>query len=220
MKIVGQTAVSNFDRLDITLPSLYENCDEIYIRFDRNVGTDSDLEKVKKHCGDKLKSVLFSDTVWNKNNWREEMVRMLDDVKPDIVISLDQDETFETKIKDEIEDFYNSKCKVGMFAYSMPMPTEENVIILNGKSYPLHRHCKLYKWQEKITFKPYVGYAIPTTLYNSSPYYNFKTKVSHYCFYSRKYRVEKAKRIYKYYPKDLERYYGIKYENIEDYFGR
>jgi hypothetical protein len=219
MKVVGQMAVSNFDRLDITLSNLYNQCDEIYIRFDKNIGSDLDFDKIKKYCGDKLKNVLFSNTVWNKSNWREEMIRMLDDVKPDIVISLDQDEAFEVNIKDELNLFYKSKSDVGMFAYYMPMPTEENLTILKGKSYPLHRHCKVFKWKENITFKPYVGYAIPTNYYNKNSYYNFKTKILHYCFYSKKYRIEKAKRIYKYYPKDLERYYGIKYEDIENYFG-
>jgi hypothetical protein len=72
------------------------------------------------------------------------------------------------------------------------MPTDDGRDIpeLNGKPYPSMPHCKGYKWQEGVTYNPYVGRAIPTN-YFGHPEYISKAKILHYCMFTKELEEKK-----------------------------
>lgn len=128
---------------------------------------------------------------WNSWNWRESLLRLLDDKKPDIVIQLDQDEQFQDGIMDEIKQFYKSDKVCMMFDYRMVTDDGREV-----EKYPSLRHCKVFKWKEGLTFYPYAGLALPTQYANTliemkDKYWLANTKILHYCFYTPEMEREK-----------------------------
>jgi len=203
MKIVGQIAVSKFPMFENTLRKLSENVDEIYLRFDNNNGDKSLLKNLDSISNNKVKDILYSNQVWDTSSWREEMLRMLDSVKPNLVLSVDQDEIFEDSIKTEMLDFYNSDKLGMMFSYIEPMPTDDGSIILGGKAYPLHPHMKAYKWKPGLTYLPYYGNAKIRSYSSPRDWYMAKTKIYHYSLYKKEWRVEKESFI--------KKFWGISY---------
>lgn len=188
MKIVGQMTLCNFPLWEKCLSSLSFYVDELYLRFDTLRGDLKILEMLRKTNNCKIKKILESNVFWNKFNWREEMIRMLDDVKPDIVISIDEDEEFEDTIKDEITEFYKSDKVAMMIDYVDPMPTEDKVIV---PKYPGKPHMKLYKWKSGLTYVPYRSFARVTNYCDSSYYWFSKTRLLHYCYFNESIRAMK-----------------------------
>jgi len=197
-KIVGQMAVSDFPLITKTLPELCKHCDEVYIRFDKTNGDRNILNQIPNLCGDKLKQIIISDTPWDKSTWREEMLHMLRYSKADVVLSIDQDEIYTGDLGKDIHTFSYSDKNYAMFMYDK-MPTEDNMVLFDGNTYPLLPHCKMFKWRNELTFTPYKNFAVPTN-YVSEPYYIPETKIAHYAFYNRSDRLSKINNIIKYYP--------------------
>lgn len=197
MLIVGQMALggilnssyaSRFPLWRECLENLLLYCDEVYLRVDVNT-SDFTYEELEDVCKDKLKDVLFSDTKWNRWNWREEMLRMLDNVNPDVVLTLDQDEQFEdTLLRDIRRLVKHPNKKALMFSYYDPMPTEDNVKTL---VYPHVPHMKAYKWQKGLTYRRY-RYSAKVTNYKLGRYWLMAySKIRHYCFYTKALRLGK-----------------------------
>ena len=185
MKVVGQMAIYNFPLWEKCLLSLSSKVDELYLRFDTLRGNVEILEKIKKSNNPKIKNILESNVFWNKFNWREEMIRMLDDVKPDIVIVIDEDEAFEESIKDEIIDFYKSDKLAMMVDYAVPMPTDDKSLV---SKYPGKSHMKVYKWKPGLTYVPYRSFARVTNYCDPSYYWFSKSKLLHYCYFNKEIR--------------------------------
>ena len=91
MVIVGQMALHKFPMWDKSLCALSDIVDVLYLRFDGLGGNYDMLPRLSALCGNKLKHVLISYLPWDDSNWREEMIRMLDHVKPDLVLTIDDD---------------------------------------------------------------------------------------------------------------------------------
>lgn len=216
MKIIGQMAISDFSMIEMTLTSLCYNCDEVYIRVDGNKVPSAKIPQIKSY-NNKIKDVLISKTPWNKYTWREEMIRMLDAVTPDIVLSLDEDETLSTSLTTELSDFLQSNKKFGMFSYHKPLPTLDGAVLFNGRSYPLAQHCKIFRWEPGLKFIPYIGYCIPTNFKGLQGYMFRKIEIMHYCFYNPSERIDKILKTQQFYPKYFSRY-GVTIDNIENYF--
>ncbi len=210
MKIVGQMAISDFPLWEQSLQNLCKYSQEIYIRFDGIKGNRSFLPKIVEICGEKLKNLLISNTPWDKWMWREEMLRMLDNIpqKPDIVLQLDQDEMFDDFLQSDIEVFKHIPQEFAMFIYHS-LPTEDNITLFEGNPYPLLPHCKMYKWKKGLTFKNYKGFCLPSIFYKQ-PYYIPKAHLYHYCFYKKEDRFKKINVINSYYPDIFNKIYEIK----------
>jgi hypothetical protein len=190
--------VCRFPLFNNTIKKLSENVDEIYLRFDDINGDKSIIDNIDEVSKSKIKGILYSKTRWDTFTWREEMLRMLDDVKPDLVLSVDQDEIFEDTIKTEMMDFYKSDKLGMMFNYVSPMPTDDGSIILGGKPYPLHPHMKAYKWKPDLTYLPYCGNAKIRKYSGSRDWYMAKTKILHYSMYRKEWQVQKESFIKKF----------------------
>lgn len=188
--IVGQMALFRFPFWESTLCDLMKYVDTLYLRFDGLLGDREILNNLDRVCGDKLKDVYISKTPWNTWMWREEMIRMLDSVKPEIVICPDEDEIFGKGIIRDIEELKRSKHRQMAFAYQYPMPSEDN-FIYKDKPLPSKPHVKMYKWEKGLTFIPYIGRARITNY--GKEYVLGKSKMLHYCFWNKEIRKLKLR---------------------------
>jgi len=188
--IVGQIALFRFPLWEDMLRDLMKYVDALYLRFDGLLGDREILNNLDHVCGDKLKDVYVSKKRWNGWIWREEMIRMLDVVKPEMVMCPDEDEMFDKNIIKDIEVFKQRKDKQMAFVYKYPMPTEGR-IVYGHKPLPSKAHVKLYKWKKGLTYFPYLGRARITNY--GKKYILGKAEMLHYCYYTEEMRNSKLR---------------------------
>jgi hypothetical protein len=188
-------AVADFplDLLALSVASLCRTCDFIHVRLDNRQSVDP----VWFQQYPKVTRVFRGSEDWNRSNWREDLARSLDDVRPDIVLTPDQDEVFEDSIDQELLEFWTSPKRIMLFKYLGPMPTCDGRLVLNGGTYPKTAHALGWKWQEGIGYHPYCGLAQPTQLAapEGIPWqWHARTRVKHYCMWTTE--MEAAKRVW------------------------
>jgi hypothetical protein len=189
MKIIGLVAVSRFplELLKITFDSLSNQCEEIHVRLDPTNHVDPGFFSIYDRI-----TLIRGLEEWNRYNWREELIRSVDDKRPDIVLTPDQDEVFEPSLSGELVEFWSSQSQAIMFEYSRPMPTDDGRIILNGNSYPKLPHMLGFKWKPRLTYVPYCGLCQPTQYANGQvPVWKARSRVSHYCMFTQE--MERSK---------------------------
>lgn len=187
MLIAGLMAISDFPLATQMLADLASRVDILCIRFDTITGA----QAIWHRC---LSAIAFQDRVyvlrskkpWNRWNWREDLIRMLDNIKPDFVLFPDSDETFGPDFEDDFLVFQNSGWDMMMFDYEMI--TEDNRLV---RKYPGARHCKAFRWQPGITYIPYTGYARPNFPDGANGLrqgrgFHAQSRIQHYCFFTRK----------------------------------
>ncbi len=188
MKVVATVALCNFPLWKMCMEKLRTQVDEIYVRVD---GTQAN--KLDELLDSKLAdSVMVSDQKWNRWNWREEMLRMVDNAKADIVLIPDQDEMFDDTIAADLQAFEKSGKDLMMFRFTNPTDDGRVIPELNGKSYPSLPHCTGFRWMPSLTYHPYAGLCIPTNYANKPDNrYNASTIVKHYCMWTKELEEEK-----------------------------
>ena len=186
--IVGLMAVCRFPFYEQCLRDLLRRVHKVYLRFDGIVGDKRILEKLPDICGSQLGGIFVSSSKWNAFIWREELIRMLDDVKPDLVLFPDEDEMFEDAIDVDIKRLMKSGRMQMAFNYKYPAPT------IDGwkwyKAYPQNSHVKMFKWREGLTYIPYKKRARLSN-YHKFDYKRGISKILHYCFYTPELRKNK-----------------------------
>ncbi len=193
MKVVALVAISNFPFWEMCLSKLAEQVDEIYVRRNQDDRSDTLIEvptrkQISEVCNGKLKGCMTTNEEWSRWKWREDLLRMLDEENPQIVLTPDQDEIYEDRIVDELISFWNSDKDMMFFNYFAPMPTDDGRDIpeLKGKPYPSLPHCGAFKWRAGLSFHPYCGLKQPTQYANiPNNRYNAVTKIKHYCMYTK-----------------------------------
>lgn len=202
MKKVSILQVCDFKLWEKCFLSLSKLVDEFYIRVDRNNTSKEIREYLKGHP--KVKCIIEGDYHPRKFIWREELLRLLDDVQPDIVCSLDIDEIFEDSIYEELVEFCGSDKKAMMFKY-LPCPSESGGSTI---VYPLDPHMKIFKWNAGLSYTRYKKRG-QITEYANNPklLWNASTKINHYCMWTEEMREAKYKFIQKYYGKNCLRGY-------------
>jgi hypothetical protein len=168
------------------LASLRDLSDALYLRFDMHTGTQEMLEALPGICGDKLKDVYVDNRKWNRWNWREVMIRMLDAVCPDVVLCPDQDEKFGEGIHRDLLLLSMVPRKALVFDYEMR--TEDGAAV---PKYPRRPHMKAYKWEPGITYIPYRGFANVSN-FGKRTRMLAESKIQHFCFWSRELRIERG----------------------------
>lgn len=195
MKIAAIIAMSSFPLWKDRFTALQKIAPEIYIRFDGINGDPEilrellEMQKVKENG---IMEIKVAQEPWNPPHWREDCLRMLDEVKPDIVIALDEDEEFEEGAMEEITNFANSD-KLGMMFSYHPLVTNDGRVVNDDEPYPSEPHMKVFKWKPDISYWPYHGNAIIGRYVNPEFHWRAKSKLYHYCCYTRS--MEKAKRF-------------------------
>lgn len=190
-KVAGIVAINDFPMAPRMIRELKKLVDILVLRFDEvNGDTDIWLQCIEAASGTKL-ITFTSDIKWNRWNWREELLRELDDEKPDIILSPDEDETFHEDFLIDLKKFMVSSDDIMMFSYKMITDDGRHVM-----KYPNPRHCKAYKWVEGIGYKPYKYCAKPTLPGDREPVrYIAEYPMLHYCFYTKE--LEESKVLHK-----------------------
>jgi hypothetical protein len=207
--IVGQMSLAGFPMWEMCLYELSKHCDELYLRIDLNkCDSKITIDDYNKICNGKVKKILKIKEPFHKWHFRQQLIEMLKDIKPNIVISIDEDEKLDNTVDDEIKQFSLSDKKCMMISYN-PMPTKTGKVILNGKPYPLYPHCKVLKWQKDLNYNNYHGNALPPMYHNKKYWWISKTKITHYCFYDENWYENKVKNMKIYSIKGyFKTYYG------------
>lgn len=167
------------------LVDLSTRVEALYLRFDTRTGDSEILKCLDRVCGPKLKDVKKSSAVWTPSNWREDLLRMLDGVKPQIVLFPDQDEHFDEYFSWELKEFVRSKRGGMMMSYHSPMPTDDGSVVEDGEPYPPKPHMKVFKWKPNLSYENYRGFARVHQYEESETWYMAtRSKIWHYCYYT------------------------------------
>jgi len=185
VKTVAIVALQNFPLWKMCMEKLREQVDEIYVRVDMT-GPNKLEELLDSGLADKI---IKSQTPWNRWNFRNELLEMI--TGADIVLSPDQDEVFEDTLRAELTEFYKSDKQTFVCGFITPTCDGRQIPELNGKPYPSMPHCMGFKWRPGVTYYPYEGLCFPTG-FQRLPRYEAKTKVIHYCMWTRE--LEEAKK--------------------------
>ena len=132
----------------------------------------------------------------NRERFRETAMRMLDEVRPDLVLFPDEDESFpepELLAEDLLRFHRSKKRQLGFrrinFWDSMETVRSDRWTVPNAP------HARIFKWQPGLTYFPYIGY-------NRISSYGKKlmaarTAMKHYAFMTREEREWRYKILFK-----------------------
>ena len=144
------------------LMSLDEYVDGIYV----NLNNPTPICKKIIEGWPSVKKIIYTTNEgrWNQGVQRDNTIRMLDEVKPDIVLFPDSDETLPKNFDIILKDFIDSGINTLWFGliYYWNHP---NVARRDGRWKAIH-HVRGYRWKPGITYIPYAGYTNPTTFIN------------------------------------------------------
>ena len=190
--VAGIMSVSWFPLSPEFVTDLARQVDHLVLWFDlpKDKGGAGD-PKIFSAVRERLKEVncsveiIESPVKWSQWRWREDLIRALDKVKPEYVITLDSDEQLSPEFYEEFEKFKKDK-------YSTIFMSSPEMITADGREVettPTCMHCKAFKWYPGITYKDYGGYAIPNLPVRPVPDYHInsfqaKSKYRHYCYYT------------------------------------
>ncbi|MDY7035068.1 MAG: hypothetical protein SV375_02725 [Thermodesulfobacteriota bacterium] len=189
--ITGLMAISDFVFSAEFVEDLARRVSTICLRFDKLNGNQEVWEKTLDTLyGSRIKpNTIVSNQSWNRWNWREELLRMLDPIQPGYVLFLDSDEKYDSNFDDDFTCFQEKGADIMMFDYEMITEDGRQV-----RKYPGARHCKAFRWTQGISYIPYQGYAKPN-FPNDEIVFLAKSKIQHYCFFTKK--MEKTKLLHK-----------------------
>jgi len=195
MRVAGLMAISDFSMATTMVADLAQYCDTLVLRFDKITGCKQLYKECVASIPPTVKDVIGvrGREKWNRWNWREQLVRALDPVKPDVVLFPDSDERYGEGFAGELSAFMDSQRHMMMFDYEMVVDNPGRKV----RKYPGARHCKAFKWIPNIGYRPYKGYARPTWPGKGCMAWLADTKIHHYCFYTPEMEAEKLNNLHK-----------------------
>lgn len=198
-KIVCCVQVHNDDEsIDILLEDIRRYTTHLYVNL--NDATPHIVDAIQD-CPI-VRKVLFTenkDGKWIQGLQRDNTIRMLDDVKPDIVLFPDSDEVYPENLMEQLKKFWEDENKKTFWFRLLYMWNDEQHFRNDGKWKCIH-HVRAFKWQPKITYLPYKGYACPTT-FGKLPRdtkFHSDTPIKHYGYMTEEQRKRKWERDGKY----------------------
>ena len=109
----------------------------------------------------------LSDQPFHGGHWLEEMIRRLDDVRPDIVVECEADAAMEWggPWEDDLLRFWESDKEILLTRTKTMCPgIDKNNMCDDGRyvpEFPVCEHCRAYKWKEGITYHGGKGFCVP-----------------------------------------------------------
>ncbi len=189
---VGLMAISDFPMAPENVKDLCQYVDRMVLRFDLLKGNREIFNRCLKACT-KPTVITESKKKWNRNNWREELIRVSNGLKPTYLFFIDSDERYNSPrgeaFSKDFEEFKKSGKDYMFFGYDM--------VTDDGRFTPIHppaRHCKVIKWVPDLTYFPYKGNAIPTFPYEPKRF-NAQSKILHFDFYTKEMQKKKLTAI-------------------------
>ena len=181
MRVAAIVAMSNFPYWWHTIKCLSRQIDDLYVRYDSTCGDPEILRFIDDVSGGKLKALVVATDPWRCPEWREEGLRMLDDVPPelipDIVLAPDQDEVFGDGLAEDLNRLMVSKESGLMFSYE-PLESDDGRLINRGIPYPPDPHMKAFKYKRGLSYFPYHGDARIGVYHND--WIMAQSKIKHY----------------------------------------
>lgn len=179
------------DYCQLVLDDLSKYTDEIYVNLNEPT------KKIEKIVKGYLRVVKIIETKnnggWKQKIQRENTIRMLDNVKPDIVLWPDSDETFPPDMWKILEDFWKSEHKNLWFHmwYLWDSPKK----VRRDHLFKSMCHVRAFKWQAGLTYLPQCGYgAKPANLPSKGYQFHSPKPVMHYGYMTYKNRLRKYNR--------------------------
>lgn len=184
-RIIATVAVSRFPLWRKCLAELPNLCTGICIRFDEKNG-DRDIWKFLKGSGQhffkgKLLKLEKFDRPWVLGRWHEDLLRMADNLHPDIILAPCQDETFHIRFPRELNKFWLSGKSAMMFDFQMRTDDGRDL----GYTYPPYPHMRVYRWKPKLTYLPYQGLARVVQYVDKSCHWKARSRINHWCMYTK-----------------------------------
>ena len=185
--IAGLVAITDFKLAPKLVGDLAQHCDFMVLRLDERVGNKRIFDRCVKEAKKRAEIVVpySEDIEYNEWNWRESLVRRLDNLRPDYVLFPDQDEQFGKGLVDDLEVFQHSMANQLEFFYTMETKDGAKVPL-----YPHDRHCKVFRWMPGINYQPYRSFARPNHPNNGHGMLA-KSRIHHYCFWDKECRADK-----------------------------
>lgn len=195
LKIAGCVMCHDGDYDQIVLDDIgkYANLG-IYVNL--NSPTKKVIEAVEQHPAVKLILRTTNEGRWNQGLQRDNTMRMLDDVQPDIVLFPDSDELYPPNMWEQLRTFWEDEKAVTFWFRLLYLWGDENHFRNDGYFKCIH-HVRAMKWQPGITYHPkYAGYACPTNYIHSPKESRFHSNMPtiHYGYEQEKNRIAKLSR--------------------------
>jgi hypothetical protein len=191
MKVIGVMAVCKFPMWEQAVLAMLTICDEMYFRWDGKSGDPEIPNKLEEICGEKFKRCMIVD-YWSVPQWRQDMLTLVSEsaVDGDIILCPDEDEIFDDGLEHEIMEFIASDKQGMMFEYA-PLVSDDGRVVKDGKPYPMAPHMKAFKWKQGLSYFPYHGNAVLTQYRDEECQWKAKTKIKHYCCYTKAMEAKK-----------------------------
>jgi hypothetical protein len=180
------------DWAKMVLDDLAKYTDKVYVNL--NDAT-PEITEIVNHHSVVVKSIITTNNgrPWNQGLIRDLTIRMLDDVKPDIVLFPDSDEVYPDNLKQVLEDFWKSpfECLWFNLLYLWDDPQHAR----RDSLFKSMHHVRAFKWREGLTFLPQSGYgAKPVNSENVGYKFHASAPMRHYGYMTEESRIKKYTR--------------------------
>lgn len=165
--------MKKFRRVRIVACFMAHHDDQFIDRFLENLGQFTDefyinLNEASPHTAEACRGHRFTRRVletknerhWSQAGERENTIRMLDDVRPDMVLFPDTDELFCDDLLEVLAEFWDSPKDACWFELKYCWG-DENTVRLD-RHFKKMVHVRAFKWREGLNYEQYKGFAIPT----------------------------------------------------------
>jgi len=193
--------------IDLVLDDLEKYTNEIYVNL--NDATKTVEKAVLKRLGKGVEEVIYttnSGLRWSQGKVRDDTISMLDDIRPDIVLFPDSDETYPKNLKEQLRVFWEDEEKV-TFWFRLLYMWDDNKHYRNDGIFRTIHHVRAFKWQPNITYLPkYAGYACPTSFreLERKTQYHSTAPTFHWGYMLEEDRIRKYKRAGRDYTKGTQ----------------
>ncbi len=146
-----------------------------------------------------IKEVVYSTNNgqrWDQGKIRDISLRMLDTVRPDIVVWFDDDEEPPKNFAEQLRKFWEDETKKSWWGRLLYL-WDNKIQFRNDRYWRCIHTCRMFKWEEGLTFLPkYPGYTCPRNLITlpKETRYNSDMPIIHWGYMNEEDRQRKFKR--------------------------
>lgn len=177
MSLGASTSGGTFPFWRGPLEAMRDLCDVVVVRWDARTGDPAVRDLIPAICGNKLHALIIGQARWNGCFWRESMLRAVDQTRPTLVLTPDQDEEFAPEVREDLARLLRSDRQALMFRYKM-ITSDGAKVEIN----PTRPHMKAFKWRTGLSYMPYRGYARVHNYASKHDHLLAKSRIRHYCY--------------------------------------
>lgn len=169
LRIAGIIRLHKFEEeIELVLNSLAGHCTDLFL-LTCDMKSERMIDAVV-HVP-KLHRIQEASKPWTQAGSLEAGMRMVDDLKPDVVLFPDEDELFPDNLADEIAEWRKVWDRRPTMSFSAFQCIDNPGRILMEHLYRQAPHCKALKWSPRISYAAgYAGWCWPSSLYKQKKY--------------------------------------------------